>query len=114
LDALYSGEIKFGDEVAVFNKSVTRNNGEVINARILKIGNQWIAYSDEEGKKYGILERTQSEDGIQYRWREKFSFGERESIREALEVKTARKPPKLVTLPLTLTLENPDTAKGGH
>ena len=112
LTALYSGEIKFGDEIAVLNKPVTRNNGEVINARILKIGNQWIAYSDEEEKKYGLLERTQSEDGIQYRWRENFSFGERESIREALDVKTAKKPPKLVTLPLTLTLEGPDSTRG--
>jgi hypothetical protein len=113
-NALYTQEIQSGDEVAVFDRPVTRNNGEIINAQVLKIGNQWLVYLDEEGKKYGIMQRKKTEKGITYAWREDLSFKEREAVREALEVKTAKKPPKLVTLPLTLTLEYEDRVKGGE
>ncbi|MFC1586281.1 DUF3450 family protein, partial [Fibrobacterota bacterium] len=111
LNALYSEEIKFGDEVEFSERPVTRINGETVNARILKIGNQWMVYADEEDKKYGVLERALGEEGIQYKWRENLSFAEREAIRDALDVKNAKKPPKLVNLPITFTLKA--QAKGG-
>jgi hypothetical protein len=67
---------------------------------------------DEENRHYGILERTGEGDGIKYSWREKLSFNEREAVRDALDVKFAKKPPKLVNLPLTLTTEKAKTMKG--
>jgi hypothetical protein len=112
LNSLYTQEIKSGDEAAVFDRPITRNDGEVINAQILKIGNQWLVYADEEGKKYGVLQRVMSDDAPGYKWKEELSFAQREAIREALDVKTAKKPPKLVTLPLSLSLENKDQKKG--
>jgi hypothetical protein len=112
LNALYTSEIASGDEVAIFDKPVTRNNGEVINASVLKIGNQWMVYVDEENRYYGILERAGEGDDIKYSWREELSFNEREAVRDALDVKFAKKPPKLVNLPLTLTTEKAKTMKG--
>ncbi|MBF0429955.1 MAG: DUF3450 family protein [Fibrobacteria bacterium] len=119
LNTLYAEEIKAGDEVALLQKSVTRNNGEIINASVLRIGNQWLVYADEESKYYGVLQRNKADENINYSWREDLSFTEREAIRNALDVKMAKKPPTLVTLPLTLSLQTsttastPDDKKGG-
>ena len=49
LKSLIAEETKFGDEVAIINSPLTRKNGEVINAAILRIGNQWMVYSDDFG-----------------------------------------------------------------
>ena len=56
LAAILKEEIKGGDEVALFNRPLTRQNGEVVNAQILKLGNQALMYMDEEGKKFGVME----------------------------------------------------------
>ncbi len=104
LDALYQEEIRFGDEVSMINKPLTRNNGEIINADILKIGNQWMVYSDEEEKFYGILVREYKEGQLAYRWREELSFPERDAVRLAIDVKKGKKPPQLITLPLSISL----------
>ncbi len=112
LNAIYSEEIKFGDEAAFYQKPVTRNNGDVVNARILKIGNQWVVYADEEDKHYGVLQRTKTAEGFAYSWREDLDFSERSAVRNALEVKMAKTPPSLVTLPLTLALEPVSDQKG--
>ncbi len=98
-------EIKQGDEIALINKPLTLKNGESINAQILKVGNQYLVYMDDEGKNFGILERK----GASYDWREDLSFLERKAVKQAIEVKGAKKPPQLVSLPLSLTL---DSAKG--
>lgn len=103
LKALYNEEIKFGDEVVTSNTSVTRNNGEVVNATVLRIGNQWLVYADEEDRQFGILMRSSSDSGVVYRWKEELTFLEREAIRNAIDIKIAKKPPALVTLPLTLS-----------
>ncbi|HSQ41148.1 MAG TPA: DUF3450 family protein [Fibrobacteraceae bacterium] len=105
LRAIYSEEIRFGDEVVILNKPMTRQNGETVNARLLRIGNQWMMYTDEEEGKYGILIRTRKpEGGVDYTWREELSFEERAAVKLAIDVKLARKPPQMVRLPLSLTL----------
>lgn len=106
LQSLYSEEIRFGDEVAIFTRPMVRNNGETINARILRIGNQWLVYTDEEEAKFGVMERKASKNGqIEFNWREELNFEERAAVKLAIDVKLARKPPQMVRLPLSLTLE---------
>ena len=91
LKALIAEETKFGDEVAIINSPLTRKNGELINAQILRIGNQWMVYSDENGTVYGALVRKSVSEGerstITYEWVEDLNLAERDAIRFALDVK---------------------------
>ncbi|MDQ3001032.1 MAG: DUF3450 domain-containing protein [Fibrobacterota bacterium] len=113
LNALVKEEIKSGDEIAVFNKPVTRKSGDMVNAQVLKIGNQWIVYVDDEGERFGILERTAAAGGTStWEWREDPGFAEKNRIKAALEVKSAKRPPQLVVLDLGLALEAAPS-KGG-
>ncbi len=118
LNAMVKEEVKAGDEIAVFNKPITRKNGDVVNAQVLKIGNQWLLYMDDEGKKFGVLERkptTSAASGLPawtWEWREDPSFMEKNLIRTALEVKSAKRPPQLVSLNLGIVLGESKAAKG--
>ena len=118
LKALIAEETKFGDEVAIINSPLTRKNGELINAQILRIGNQWMVYSDENGTVYGALVRKSVSEGerstIAYEWVEDLNLAEREAIRFALDVKQAKKPPQMVNLPVSLSVvRNPSKTEGG-
>lgn len=115
LKSLISEEIRFGDEVAIINSPVTRKNGELINAQILRIGNQWMVYSDDNGTVYGALVRRiylpensgpakGASPQIAYEWNEDLNLAEREAIRFALDVKQAKKPPQMVKLPVSLSV----------
>lgn len=110
--ALIAEEIKFGDEVAVVNSPMTRRNGEVINAQILRIGNQWMVYGDENGTVYGALIRKcvtpKNGNGasVEYEWNEDLNLEERAAIRFALDVKQAKKPPQMVMLPVSLSIND--------
>jgi hypothetical protein len=107
LNAVIKEEIKGGDEIAVLNKPVTRKNGDVVNAQVLKIGNQWIVYMDEEGKRFGVLERKAAASGAPvWEWREDPGFEEKNRIKAALEVKSAKRPPQLAVLDLGLATAN--------
>jgi hypothetical protein len=101
LSALLKEEVKAGDEIAVFNKPVTRANGESVNAQLLRLGNQWLVYMDEEGKRFGVMERKAGK----WAWREDLSFAEKNRVREAIEVKSAKRPPQLVVLDLGIDAE---------
>lgn len=102
LNAVLKEEIKGGDEIALLNKPVTRKNGDVLNAQVLKVGNQWLVYMDEEGKHFGVLERD-AKTGA-WEWREDPGFAEKNKIKAAVEVKSAKRPPQLVVLDLGLAL----------
>lgn len=111
LSAILKEEIKGGDEVALFNRPLTRQNGEVINAQILKLGNQTLMYMDEEGKKFGVME-THIENGkAVHTWREDPSFEEKNAIKLALSVKAGKEAPQLV--PLSLSLPSNQTSPKG-
>lgn len=101
LNSVIKEEIKLGDEISTFNKPITRKNGDVINGQILKMGNQWLVYMDEDGKLFGVLERQSKATGLySWEWREDPSFTEKNQIRTAIEVKSAKRPPALVSLNL--------------
>lgn len=104
LKALIAEETKFGDEVAIINSPLTRKNGELINAQILRIGNQWMVYSDENGMVYGALFRKVDGENVSYEWVEDLNLAERDAIRFALDVKQAKKPPQIVNLPVSLSV----------
>lgn len=104
IKAVIQQEIKFGDEVAIVNAPLTRKNGELINAQILRIGNQWMVYSDENGTVYGSLVRRASKGKITYEWNEDLELWEREIIRYAIDVKLAKKPPQIIAMPVTLSV----------
>jgi len=97
LNALLKDEAKSGDEIALFNKPIARKNGEMVNAQVLKIGNQWLAYMDEEGKRFGVLERK---PGGAWEWREDPGFEEKNRIKAAIEIKASKRPPSLAVLDL--------------
>jgi len=105
LRAIYAEEIRLGDEVQISNRAVVRNNGEIVNANVLRIGNQWIVYQDEAGLLFGILNKKKNKDGnYEYKWKENLSFEERQAVKTAIDVKLSRKPPQLVKLPLSLSV----------
>ena len=64
LKSLVAEETKFGDEVAVVNSPLTRKNGELINATILRIGNQWMVYTDDNASVYGSLVRRMENGSV--------------------------------------------------
>jgi predicted RNase H-like nuclease (RuvC/YqgF family) len=105
LRAIYAEEIRLGDEVQISNRTVIRNNGEIVNANVLRIGNQWIVYQDDAGLLFGILNKKINEAGnSEYKWKENLSFEERQAVKTAIDVKLSRKPPQLVKLPLSLSI----------
>jgi hypothetical protein len=104
LNAAVKEEIKGGDEIALLNKPVTRKNGDVVNAQVMKIGNQWLVYMDDEGKHFGVLERKPAAGGPTWEWREDPGFEEKNRIKAALEVKSSKRPPSLAVLDLGLAL----------
>ena len=104
MKSLVNEEIKFGDEVSVVNSPLTRKNGEIVNATILRIGNQWMVYVDENGASYGRLERKLENDKIVYEWNEKLNLEERAAVKLAIDVKQAKKPPQIVKLPVSLSV----------
>ena len=107
LRAIYAEEIRFGDEVQISNRPMTRSNGETINASVLRIGNQWIVYQDDSGQLFGVLNRKIGENKeVEYVWKENLSFEERQAVKTAIDVKLSRKPPQMVRLPLSLSIEN--------
>ena len=104
LKALIAEETKFGDEVAIINSPLTRKNGELINASILRIGNQWMVYSDENGTVFGSLVRKMDGENVTYEWNEDLNLEERAAVKLALDVKQAKKPPQIVKLPVSLSV----------
>ncbi|WP_407456539.1 DUF3450 family protein [Fibrobacter sp.] len=104
LKSLMAEEIKFGDEVAVINSPLTRKNGELINAVILRIGNQWMVYSDENGTVFGNMVRRVEAGKIVYEWNEELNLEERAAVKLAIDVKQAKKPPQIVKLPVSLSV----------
>lgn len=104
MKSLVNEEIKFGDEVSVVNSPLTRKNGEIVNATILRIGNQWMVYVDENGASYGRLERKLENDKIVYEWNEELNLEERAAVKLAIDVKQAKKPPQIVNLPVSLSV----------
>ena len=108
----FKEEIKNGDEVALFSRPVTRQNGEIVNAQLLKIGNQMIAYMDDESGKFGTLERRFENGKITYVWNENLDFSQRNAIKLALSVKSGREAPQLVPLDIRLMLDSSVTQGG--
>ena len=104
LKSLIAEETKFGDEVAIINSPLTRKNGEVINAAILRIGNQWMVYSDDNGTVFGSLVRKVDGGKVVYEWNEDLNLEERAAVKFALDVKQAKKPPQVVKLPVSLSI----------
>ena len=104
LKALIAEETKFGDEVVIINSPLTRKNGELINASILRIGNQWMVYSDENGTVFGSLVRKMDGENVTYEWNEDLNLEERAAVKLALDVKQAKKPPQIVKLPVSLSV----------
>jgi hypothetical protein len=104
LKSLVAEETKFGDEVAIINSPLTRKDGELINAAILRIGNQWMVYSDDNGTVFGVLVRKMVDGKIVYEWNEDLNLEERAAVKLALDVKQAKKPPQVVKLPVSLSV----------
>ena len=104
LKSLLGEEIKFGDEVAIVNSPLTRKDGEIVNASILRIGNQWMVYVDENGTQYGRLERKIENGNVVYEWNENLNLEERAAVKLAIDVKQAKKPPQIVKLPVSLSV----------
>ena len=104
LKSLIAEETKFGDEVAIINSPLTRKNGELINASILRIGNQWMGYSDDNGSVYGCLVRRIENGNVVYEWNEDLNLEERSAVKLAIDVKQAKKPPQVVKLPVSISV----------
>lgn len=113
LTAILRDEIKSGDEIALFNRPVTRENGETVNAQILRLGNQALVYVDEEGRNFGILEKRRENGKTLWGWREKLDTQEKTAVKRAILVKAGRDAPQLIPLEITLSLDS-TAAEGGR
>jgi len=102
LVAILREETKNGDEISLLSRPLTRRNGDVVNAQVLKLGNQALVYADDENKKFGILERRVENGKSAWVWREDLSFAQRNAVKKAVAVKSGREAPQLVPLPLDL------------
>ncbi len=107
LMALMDEEVAFGDDIVLQERPVQRNDGSTINARVLRIGNLWMAYVDAEEQSYGVLRRDTDSTFV---WNEELNFAQREAIRTAIGVKDAKKAPQIVKLPVQLDLEQESEA----
>lgn len=103
LMALIEEEIAFGDETVLDTRTIGRNDGTQVNARVLRVGNQWMAYVDASEVLYGILSRENDSTST---WKETLDFAQREQIRTAIRVKESKKAPQIITLPVTLPNSN--------
>jgi hypothetical protein len=99
LRALWDEEIRFGDEVVLTETSMTRLNGALVNVKLLRLGNVGMAYTDAEGKYYGILRAEQSGNTSKKVWFEDLNFEQREMVRRAIEIKSGKMAPDLGKLP---------------
>lgn len=104
LAGIVRAEIKFNDEIVLAERSIARNNGELVNVQMLRLGNLWMVYMDPSAKMYGRLMKQSTEQGVQYIWDEDLDFAQRKSIREAIEIKMAKRAPELILLPLSISL----------
>ncbi len=100
--ALVREETKEGDEATLSSRPVTRLDGEVVNAQVLRIGNQAAAYMDEEGRRFGILEPRLDGGRLTWNWREDLGLSERNAVKRAVMVKAGREAPQLVPLEVSL------------
>ncbi len=100
--ALVREEIKEGDEVTLSSRPVTRRDGEVVNAQVLRIGNQVAAYMDEDGRRFGILEPRLEDGRLAWSWREDLGLAERNAVKRAVMVKAGREAPQLMPLEVSL------------
>lgn len=100
LRSLYDEEIRFGDEIVVQEQSVTRNNGALINVKLMRLGNVAMFYVDQDSKYYGVLKNS-SDSKTQ--WIEELDFKQREVVRRAIEVKGGKLPPELSQLPFWIS-----------
>jgi hypothetical protein len=99
--AMLRDEVRFGDEVSLTKVPVVRLDGQTVNAQLLRIGAQGLAYMDDEQKHYGVMDRVTDASGkVGWKWREELDFTEREMVRVAIEVKSAKRPPQVVELPM--------------
>ena len=99
--AILRDEVRFGDEVSLTKVPVVRLDGQTVNAQLLRIGSQGLAYMDDEQKHYGVMDRVTEPSGkVAWKWREELDFTEREMVRVAIEVKSAKRPPQVVELPM--------------
>jgi len=113
LTAILKDEIKSGDEIALFNRPVTRENGETVNAQILKLGDQVLVYVDEEGRNFGILEKRRENGKTLWGWREKLDTKEKSAVKRAILVKAGRTAPQLISLGIAFSLDSA-AAEGGR
>lgn len=95
LKSMYDEEIRFGDEIVLSEESIRRNNGALINVKLLRLGNVALYYTDDEGKYYGAMQKSSGD-----KWFEDIDFKQREWIRRAVSVKGGKLAPELSTLPL--------------
>jgi hypothetical protein len=100
--ALLREETKDGDEVTLSSRAITRADGEVVNAQVLRLGNQAAVYVDEEGRRFGILEPRLDSGRVVWSWREKLSLSERTAVKRAVTVKAGREAPQLTPLEVSL------------
>ncbi len=103
LQALVREEIRFGDDIELVDRPIVRIDGRTINVSLLRIGNQGMLYADAEDRHYGILERNEAQGQVEWTWREELGFNERKMVRDAIDVRAARKPPQLAALPFLLS-----------
>jgi hypothetical protein len=113
--ALLREEIKGGDEASLSSRAITRADGEVVNAQVLRIGNQTAVYVDEDGRRYVILEPRLDSGRITWSWRENLSLSERNAVKKAVMVKGGREAPQLAPLDVSLLgLRGATTAAGAE
>ena len=108
---IMDNEERFGADIEVRTRDITLPRGVVTAVEELRIGRQALMYISADNKYYGLLNRQTGEEKTGYVWLTKdLDYATRSAIRNAIFVKTGKKPPKLVNIPIFISNVN---VKGG-
>jgi hypothetical protein len=98
---IMDNEKRFGADIEVRTRDITLPSGVVTAIEELRIGRQALMYVSTDNKYYGLLKVEEKDGKKEYRWlTEGLDYSTRSAIRNAISVKTGKKPPRLVDIPI--------------
>lgn len=101
---IMDNEDRFGSSIEVRKKEIILSSGVAISVNELRIGKQFLLYVSDNSKQYGVLKKFKVKGKDKFEWiTDGFDFATRTAIRDAIGVKTGKKPPQLISIPFFIS-----------
>lgn len=108
---ILDAEQKFGMSCDAASAELTLPGGQLVQVKMIRAGHQFLAYQGVDSDQYGLIQIQQQGDSLAYTWQHGgLDFETRRLIKNAVQVKEGKRPPQLVTLPVSIRLEK----EGNH